>query len=328
MTQPGSHHDHLIKTLLGRPSTADILFRERLPPGIVALMTAEPPRLLSGSFVDTKQRSNHTDLLYEIGLTEGRNALVQVLIEHDSRRRSNPLVLPKLLRYVAVACERHLGDGRGLPLTPVIPLVICHGTTPWAEPPDFADLFDVGPELAGFVPRFRYAVFDLCTTGDRDLSRDPFLRLGLLVLKLARSRADFRRRLLDLATDEIYRDDRMAQLLVYMLNVYTELDRETLLLLAAGLSEEEQSKVTTLAQRLFAEGKAEGVQEGILEGKSLGVREGKTVALLKVLEVRFGPIPVPVRQRVENADSDTIDAWLGRAIEAASLEQVTDPEKG
>src|SRR5690349_17599094 len=97
MANPGSPHDLLIKTLLGRPSTADIFLRERLPPDIVALMAPEHPVLLPGSFVDTRQRGSHTDLLFRIGLTGGQNALAQVLIEHDSRLRSRPVVLPKLI---------------------------------------------------------------------------------------------------------------------------------------------------------------------------------------------------------------------------------------
>jgi predicted transposase YdaD len=152
------------------------------------------------------------------------------------------------------------------------------------------------------------------------------------VLKLARRYPDFRRRLLDLTSDEAFRDDRMAQLLIYMLKVYADLDRETLGVLTARLSEEERREVTTLAERLFAEGKAEGLQEGqalgLQKGEALGLRKAKAEALMQILELRFGPVPAAVRHRVEDADSDVIDAWLRRAIEAASLEQVTDPERG
>ena len=95
MTQTGSPHDHLIKLLLGRPATAATFLRERLPPDIVALMTPEPPELMPGSFIDGGRRSHHTDLLFRLALTGGRSAFVPVLIEHVSRRRSHPVVLPK-----------------------------------------------------------------------------------------------------------------------------------------------------------------------------------------------------------------------------------------
>jgi predicted transposase YdaD len=130
MTQTGSLHDHLIKLLLGRPATAAAFLRERLPPDIVALMAPEPPELMPGSFIDSGRRSHHTDLLFRLALTGGRSAFIPVLIEHVSRRRSHPVVLPKLMRYMAVMGEKHLEDGHGLPLPPVIPLVIYQGAKP------------------------------------------------------------------------------------------------------------------------------------------------------------------------------------------------------
>lgn len=82
MTRGSSHHDHIIKTLLGHPATAATFLRERLPSEIVALMTPDLPVLLPGSFIDSDQRDSHTDLLYRIGLRSGGSALAQVLIEN------------------------------------------------------------------------------------------------------------------------------------------------------------------------------------------------------------------------------------------------------
>ncbi|UEM05904.1 Rpn family recombination-promoting nuclease/putative transposase [Skermanella rosea] len=319
MTRGSSHHDHIAKTLLGRPATAATFLRERLPPAIVALMSPDPPVRLSGSFIDSDQRDSDTDLLCRIGLRSGGCALAQVLIEHDGRRRPTSAVLSKLLRYIALTGEDHFASGGKPPLPPVIPLVICHGTRPWAEPPDYSGLYDVGPELAPFVPKFAYTVFDMRTTVDEERSCDPFLRFGLAVMKLARGRRDFRRRLLALATDEVDRDDRIVQLFIYMINVYTDLDRPTLDMLAAPLSKEERDEVATMAQRLYADGKADGRAEGRTEGK--------TELLLEMLEYRFGPVPNEVRSRVSRLDPGSITLMVRRALEAASLEQALNPRK-
>jgi predicted transposase YdaD len=323
MTQTGSLHDHLIKLLLGRPATAATFLRERLPAGIVALMTDEPPELIPGSFVDGGRRSHHTDLLYRVALVGGRSAFVQVLIEHESRPRSNPIVLPKLMRYMAVIGERHLDDGCGLPLPPVIPLVIYQGAKPWAEAPNYASLYDVDAALAPFVPDFAYLLLDLGTTPDEDLSAQAFLRFGLAVLKLARGAPDFARRLLSLATDEVYRDDRVLALLRYIAAVYAELDRKTMEALIAPLANEEHSQMTTLLQRLFAEGRAEGVQVG----EANGLRKGKADSLLVMLEQKFGPLPAEMLEKIEDADIATIEIWFRRGVLAASLDEVTDPHR-
>jgi predicted transposase YdaD len=323
MTQAGSLHDHLIKLLLGKPATAAAFLRERLPPDIVALMAPEPPELMPGSFVDSGRRSHHADLLYRVALIGGRSAFVPVLIEHVSRPRSHPVVLPKLMRYMAVIGEKHLEDGCGLPLPPVIPLVIYQGAKPWTEAPNYAGLYDVDAPLAPFVPNFAYLMFDLGATPDEDLSAQAFLRFGLAVLKLARGAPDFARRLLSLATEEVYRDDRVLALLRYIAEVYAELDRKTLEALIAPLANEEHSQMTTLLQRLFAEGKAEGMQVG----EANGLRKGKADSLLVILEQKFGPLSPELLEKIEEADLATIESWTRRGVLAASLDEVTDPNR-
>jgi predicted transposase YdaD len=331
MTQTGSLHDHLIKLLLGRPATAAAFLRERLPPDIVVLMAPEPPELMPGSFIDSGRRSHHTDLLFRLALTGGRSAFVPVLIEHVSRRRSHPVVLPKLMRYMALMGEKHLEDGHGLPLPPVIPLVIYQGVKPWSEAPNYAGLYDVDAPLAPFVPDFAYLMFDLGATLDEDLSAQAFLRFGLAVLKFARGAPDFARRLLTLATEEVYRDDRVLALLRYIAEVYAELDRKTLEALIAPLANEEHSQMTTLLQRLFAEGKAEGLAEGRVEafreGEANGLRKGKADSLRIVLEQKFGPLPQEMLEKIEDADLATLESWMRRGVLAASLDEVTDPNR-
>jgi hypothetical protein len=44
-------HDQFFKRLLDKPGAAGALLKERLLPDVVALLTDEPPELLSGSFV-------------------------------------------------------------------------------------------------------------------------------------------------------------------------------------------------------------------------------------------------------------------------------------
>ena len=94
--------------------------------------------------------------------------------------------------------------------------------------------------------------------------------------------------------------------------------------------------MATLAETWFAEGKelgiAEGIAEGLAQGMALGmqkgVNKGMALLLLDILENRFGLVPPAVRQRVENADMEMISTWSRRAMDAASLDQVINPEKG
>jgi hypothetical protein len=52
------------------------------------------------------------------------------------------------------------------------------------------------------------------------------------------------------------------------------------------------------------------------------MRKGEALALLRLLEKRFGEVPARLRERVEGADVDSLQHWLDRTLTAATLEQV------
>jgi hypothetical protein len=64
----------------------------------------------------------------------------------------------------------------------------------------------------------------------------------------------------------------------------------------------------------YEKGKAEGFAKGMAEGMAEG--------LAKVLERRFGAIPAALRQRIFDADVETLDLWVERAFEAPDLQAV------
>jgi hypothetical protein len=73
-----------------------------------------------------------------------------------------------------------------------------------------------------------------------------------------------------------------------------------------------------LTQPYFAKGRAEGRAKGLVEGRA----EGEAIALVRLLEKRFGVLPAALRQRVFSADLGSIEAWFGQAIEGPDLESV------
>jgi hypothetical protein len=64
--------------------------------------------------------------------------------------------------------------------------------------------------------------------------------------------------------------------------------------------------------------------EGRTEGRTEGVLEGQARALARQLERRFGPLPAEVRTRLADAGQDTLDGWLDRVLDAATLDAVFD----
>ncbi len=72
-------HDHFMKELLSYPETAGTLLRERLPDAVVKFLSAKPPELIPGSFVDQELRGHLSDRLFEVETSTGKTAfLIQV----------------------------------------------------------------------------------------------------------------------------------------------------------------------------------------------------------------------------------------------------------
>ncbi len=70
------------------------------------------------------------------------------------------------------------------------------------------------------------------------------------------------------------------------------------------------------------QGFKEGSQHGFEEGRLQGLAEGQRLALVSVLEARFAPLPQWARERIEQAGSEELNAWIRRAVTAESLERV------
>jgi hypothetical protein len=63
-------------------------------------------------------------------------------------------------------------------------------------------------------------------------------------------------------------------------------------------------------------------EKGLAEGEVKGEVKGEAKLLTRLLEHRFGVIPAALRQRIFDADVDSIDAWAKRILDASSLESI------
>ena len=75
------------------------------------------------------------------------------------------------------------------------------------------------------------------------------------------------------------------------------------------------------ARRYFGQGKAEGRMEGRTEGKA----EGRVELTLKLLALRFGPLPDATQTRVRSAQDTQVDAIAERLLTAQTLQEALGP---
>jgi hypothetical protein len=115
-------------------------------------------------------------------------------------------------------------------------------------------------------------------------------------------------------------DPLTQPLIVYILAAFEGVDRTLLFKAVDHVKRKGVATMVSLAAR-------EWLAEGKAEGKAEGLREGRARTLMRQLSRRFGPIPEPLRARVEVAEADTLDLWLDRVLDAATAEAVLDGER-
>ena len=58
------------------------------------------------------------------------------------------------------------------------------------------------------------------------------------------------------------------------------------------------------------------------EGRDEGRQAGQRAIVLRLLTKRFGPLPPAALERIEQADTSTLEDWADRLLTADSLDEV------
>jgi predicted transposase YdaD len=324
----GQPHDALFRLVLGQPEHAASELRSVLPADLVDLLDLEAMQPVHATFVDPSLRRRHADALFTTRW-RGRPAYLYLLLEHQST--PDPLMALRMAAYQVRIWEAHQREhphATRLPL--IIPVVLYQGRASWSAPTDLGALIDVGPSEAApageWLPRMRYRLDAVAQSAVPDLRQRPLspaALITLVVLTVAPGSDDVTHDL-DALTDE-FRDllrqpgglDVFTGVLTYLWKVSDTPPHR----LRRFATHAEEAAVTT-AQKLHAEGeaqgRAEGEAQGRAEGEAQGRAEGRAALLTEMLTTRFGPLDDPTRQRLSNATTEQITRWSTRLINGAS----------
>jgi hypothetical protein len=69
-----------------------------------------------------------------------------------------------------------------------------------------------------------------------------------------------------------------------------------------------------------------GLEKGIEQGIEQGRKSGEVAMLMKMLALKFGPLPPWAQERIAQADAESIDGWALNLLTAQTLEAVFHPE--
>jgi len=311
MTEPSQPHDKLFKGLLDQPGTAGALLRERLPPGIAALLADDPPELVDGAFIDDALQGSQSDRLFRARLKDGGDVLLYVLIDHKST--PEPGIILQLLGYMVRIWLRYAGGKAGAlrSLPAILPLVVYHGASDWTVSLSLRDTIRAPEEIKHTQPDVRYVLVDLGPIADGQLSACPPLRAGLLALKYSHREGDTEAVLVQAFTDARDFPSLFRMLVIYATTVYASVNPILLRRAIHKVRPEWEDEMLSIAAR-----------EWMAEGAAIGRAEGKADTLLRLLRRRFKSLPADVEERVRTAGTGPLDDWTDRILEAQTLDDV------
>ena len=313
-------HDAYTKALLDEPGHMEALVRDHLPAALKKRIKKDAvPEALDGNFIDRKLRQSQSDRLYRIALKRGGHAYIYVLIEHKSS--PDRRIFQQLLRYQLGIWEKY-GDQNDKPPL-IFPLVIYHGKQPWNIPESLDEMTEDSEALRPYGLQYRYCLLDLGHIPFRKMSSSPTLRAGLVALwgaswlEEGEGKAELAAILRELEGSGL-----AIRTVEYILHEWPISEEEYQAALVEVNPEQAEETVETIAQiyekRYMARGLAKGMAQGMAKGKA----KGEAGMLGRLLQRQFGSLPPSVYERIGQASSKELDAWLDRAMDASSLDGV------
>lgn len=326
-------HDALFKAAFETPRDARALLTEILPAQLRAAIAWGTLARESGTFIDPTLASRHSDLLFSVELAD-EPALVYVLLEHQSEVDHK---LPLRMAEYLVRVWKRFDKQYGLPLPPIIPVIMGHPQRGWTGPTSLHELVQPQPaSVPGLEPRtlgLSLIICDLQTVDDaqlRDWALQAFPKLALLLLRDARDleRLDRAfRRWRELFLEVLHADggaDAVSQVLHYIATVVGEVRFEEFRATLTKQLPQLDDAAMTIAEELHQRGHQQGLREGLQEGLQKGLQKGRAEQLSKMARLKFGELEPAALARIEAASIEELDRYSERILSAESIEEFLD----
>ena len=249
------------------------MIETQLSSAALAELDLQTLQLEVGSFIDPDLREKFSDLLFSVRLAREKagakadEALVYFLFEHKSQ--TDPLTVLQLLSYIVRIWEKRLRDG--LPLCPIVPLVVYHGESGWTAARSLVELIPVPDGLAEYQVGFCPPLLDLSQLSDEEIAGEPVLRNTLRLLKYSRSKQLVGKLGDILALIAQSLPENTLSVWIKAIGVYVMSVNKNI-----GAQEYKQTLKSvfptqfepgSLADRLLIQGREEGLERGELRGK-------------------------------------------------------------
>jgi flagellar biosynthesis/type III secretory pathway protein FliH len=230
----------------------------------------------------------------------------------------------RVLAYQNRIWDRFRKEWPGVPLPPVIAVLVSHVQGGWTHARAIEELFDRDvlaiAGVAPLVPRCEMIVEDLARRSNDELKARALAAVPKVALWLLRDARDPVRLL---SNFDVWRSamiqagqsrSGIAMLITYMFRVVDPLYQDELRAKLYELGSGSEEATMTIAEYLEEQGWKKGIKQGI--------KEGHIEALRSLLLYKFKTLDEGYEARLQAATMEAVDRYLQRVLTADSLAAV------
>jgi len=317
VTAASPDHDALYHRFFSDPAIVAQLLREFVAGPWLDGLDLDAMERMATTFHADEGKRRAGDMVWRIPRRDGGDAYVMLLLEFQSTQDHwmalRTLVYAGLLWQQLIREKRLLPDGK---LPPILPVVLYNGDPRWKAPRALRELIGLPKTspLWRWQPGLRYRLIDEGAFSSTDLEG----RDGLPALLFRLENSPKPGQLVGLA-DEVVAWFAGHPGFTAARKVLVELLGAAIAPVAPGVRVPDE---LLEVRNMLVTRMEKWVQQQRLEGEQRGRQSGKAALLLRLLEHRFGVLPDWARDRVLAADTDRMEEWGLRVLDAASLDEV------
>jgi predicted transposase YdaD len=318
-------HDNPYKSFFSHKVMVEDLLKGFVVPEILQQMDLSTLEKKSGSYVSDDLREREDDIIWRVKLQD-QWLYLYLLLEFQS---TDDWWMPlRICTYSGLLYQdliKSEGWVKGDLLPPVLPIVLYNGQKSWQSPLELNQLYHSVPEIfKPYQAQLKYLLIDESQYNDKmleSLGGSGGNIVGVLFqLENSASPQQFEKALAHLIQ---WLQEPEQESLQRLFNIWIK--RVLLPRKLPGESLPDTQKLYEV-QMMLSERKdnwaEQWKQEGLQEGLQKGLQKGEAAMLLRMINKKFGLVSLEARQKIEQADSETLLLWSDNLLTASTVEQI------
>lgn len=306
-------HDKLFKAVFQDKAQAIAYMEYFLPENLVKKLDFSKMVLDNNSYLSQELKTAYSDIVYNCPFgKEQQKVKISLLFEHKSEPKKH--IHFQLLEYMLHIWNHQVTNKDKL--TPVIPLVLYHGSKKWqVRQLDAYFGKDIDPDLLAYIPNFNYLFTDLKDYSVEQLSelKTCFLYYSLYALQNYKRKTALKNVLIDIYQIDSVR--QQVQLLKYIGSISLFSFKEIIKIAKESSFTGKNNIIMTTFDVFFNKGEEKGLEKGLEQGLEQGLEKGKRLEKISaIINLNKENIPIPSIARGLNVTEEFVQQVLAGEI--------------